>query len=207
MFGRIAVYCGSSSGRDPRYREAATAFGAFLAGRGIGVVYGGGRVGLMGAVADGAIAQGGRTIGVITELLHDKELGHRGLTSMHVVTTMHERKMTMALHADAFVVLPGGFGTLDEMFEIIAWAQLGIHAKPVGLVNTSGFYDGLLAFLDHAGASGFLRLNHRLHVIAQRDPDRLLDGLIAGAGAARGRGGFFPGDARDPSGGLRGAAP
>ncbi len=203
----VCVFCGASSGNDPSFARDADALGRALARRGMTLVFGGGSVGLMGAVADGAIAQGGRTIGVITELLHDKELGHRGLTSMHVVKTMHERKMTMALHADAFVVLPGGFGTLDEMFEIIAWAQLGIHAKPVGLVNTSGFYDGLLAFLDHAGASGFLRLNHRLHVIAQRDPDRLLDGLIAGAGAARGRGGFFPGDARDPSGGLRGAAP
>lgn len=198
----VCVFCGASSGKDPSFARDAGALGRALATRQMTLVFGGGSVGLMGAVADGAIAAGGRTIGVITELLHDKELGHRGLTRLHVVKTMHERKMTMAQHADAFVVLPGGFGTLDEMFEIIAWAQLGIHAKPVGLVNTSGFFDGLLAFLDHAGASGFLRLSHRQHVFAEREPTRLLDRLVADAASGAARGGFFPTDDRPRAAGV-----
>ncbi len=203
----VCVFCGASSGNDPAFARDADALGRALARRGMTLVFGGGSVGLMGAVADGAIAAGGRTIGVITELLHDKELGHRGLTRLHVVKTMHERKMAMAQHADAFVVLPGGFGTLDEMFEIIAWAQLGIHAKPVGLVNTSGFFDGLLVFLDHAGASGFLRLSHRQHVFAEGEPERLLDRLVGGPPADIARGGLFPEDQRCRAAGASKSSP
>lgn len=175
MFGRIAVYCGSSSGRDPRYREAATAFGAFLAGRGIGVVYGGGRVGLMGAVADGALAAGGEVIGIIPEKLEQLEVAHRGLTRLEIVTGMHPRKLRMAELADAFVALPGGFGTMDEVFEVATWTQLEYHRKPVGLLDVGGYFGRLNAFLDHAMEEGFLRGVHRGLIVSEADPARLLE--------------------------------
>jgi len=174
MYERIAVYCGSSPGVDPRYREAATAFGGFLAGRGIGLVYGGGRVGLMGAVADGALAAGGEVIGVIPEKLEQLEVAHRGLTRLEVVTGMHPRKLRMAELSDAFVALPGGFGTMDEVFEVATWTQLEYHRKPVGLLDVAGYYGPLVTFLDHAVREGFLRPFHRDLVVCDADPERLL---------------------------------
>lgn len=153
---------------------AAFALGRAIAGRGMTLVYGGGRAGLMGAVADAALAAGGKAIGVITTLLKDRELGHTGLTELTIVETMHERKQRMADLADAFIALPGGLGTLDEVFEILAWAQLGIHSKPVGLLNVAGYYDPLMTFLDQADKEKFLRLNHRTQVIFESDPEAML---------------------------------
>jgi uncharacterized protein (TIGR00730 family) len=155
----ICVYCAAAEGRDPAYAFAARTLGSLAASRGIRIVYGGGSVGLMGAVADGALAEGGRVTGVITRQLVDKELAHRRVDDMRVVATMHERKMIMAGAADGFIALPGGYGTLDELFECLAWAQLGIHAKPVVLLNTRGFFDTMLAWLRRAGEEGFLRLD------------------------------------------------
>jgi uncharacterized protein (TIGR00730 family) len=155
----ICVYCAAAPGHDPEYARAAFSLGSLAAARGIRIVYGGGSVGLMGAVADGALAAGGRVTGVITRQLVDKELAHRRVDDMRVVATMHERKMIMAGEADGFIALPGGYGTLDELFECLAWAQLGIHAKPVALLNTRGFFDAILAWLARAGDEGFLRLD------------------------------------------------
>lgn len=162
---RICVFCGASMGGRDDYRRDARTLGAELARRGITLIYGGGRAGLMGAVADAALEQGGRVIGVITKLLEGRELAHTGITKLHVTDTMHERKAMMAELADAFVALPGGLGTLDELFEILAWAQLGIHSKPVGLLNTAGYYDSLMNFLDHVERESFLRLNHRTDIV------------------------------------------
>lgn len=173
----IAVFCGASHGGRPDYAGQAFSLGQLLAQRGITLVYGGGRAGLMGAVADGALAGDGKVVGVITRLLEDRELGHTGITDLRVVETMHERKMMMAELADAFIALPGGLGTLDEMFEILAWAQLGIHAKPVGLLNTAGYYDSLMTFLDHVEQEKFLRLNHRTAVVFDAAIEPLLDRL------------------------------
>lgn len=142
------------------------------------LVYGGGRAGLMGAVADACLGAGGKVIGVITKLLEGRELAHTGVTELFVVDTMHERKMMMANLSDGFVALPGGLGTLDELFEILAWAQLGIHSKPVGLLNTNGFYDGLMKFLDHVNSERFLRLDHRTAVVSDSEAAGLLDKLV-----------------------------
>jgi hypothetical protein len=180
----LCVFCGASDGNDPAYRAAALELGASIARRGLTLVYGGGSMGLMGAVANAALAEGGRVVGVITKLLHSREVAHKGLHELQVVETMHERKMRMADHAEGFVVLPGGFGTLDELFEIIAWAQLGIHHKPIGLVNTNAFYDRMLDFLDHCGGQGFLRLDHRRQLFASPDPDVLVDRMLVAARAA-----------------------
>lgn len=155
--------------------------GETLASRGITLVYGGGSMGLMGAVADGALSKGGTVVGVITTLLRSRELAHQGLTELHIVETMHERKMMMAERSEAFVVLPGGFGTLDEMFEITAWSQLGIHEKPIGLLDVNGYYDSLLRFLDHCEGEGFLRLSHREQYRSAADPVTLIDLLDAAA--------------------------
>lgn len=174
---RVCVFCGASTGGRADYATEAAALGRSLAERGITLVFGGGRAGLMGTVADAALGAGGQVIGVITKLLEGRELGHTGITALHVVETMHERKMMMANLADAFVALPGGLGTLDEMFEILAWAQLGIHSKPVGLLNTAGYYDSLMTFLDHVERESFLRLNHRTEVIFDADVPRLLSRL------------------------------
>ncbi len=174
---RLCVFCGASAGGDERYAADARALGAALAQRRITLIYGGGRAGLMGAVADAALAAGGQVIGIITRLLQNRELEHKGITSLHVVETMHERKMMMANLADAFIALPGGLGTLDELFEILAWAQLGIHAKPVGLLNTRGYYDSLLAFLDHVEHENFLRLQHRTAIVNSPDPAGIIDTL------------------------------
>ncbi len=173
-FSRIAVYCGSSSSVDPAYLVAAREVGRALAGRGIGVVYGGGRVGLMGAVADGALEAGGEVIGVITDKLVGLEVGHGGLTRREVVRTMHQRKTLMAELSDAFIALPGGLGTFEELFEAATWTQLNDHLKPVGLLNMRGYYDGLVTFLRHAQAEQFIRPTHG-SIISE---DAELDGLL-----------------------------
>ncbi|MBD5635596.1 MAG: TIGR00730 family Rossman fold protein, partial [Candidatus Eremiobacteraeota bacterium] len=154
---RICVFCGSSDGVRPQYLESARAAGTFLANRGIGVVYGGGRVGLMGAVADAAIAAGGEVIGVIPEMLAAREVAHRSLTKLHVVGSMHERKALMAAESDAFLALPGGFGTLEELFEAVTWRQLGYHAKPCAVLNVAGYYDALERFCNDTLSGGFVR--------------------------------------------------
>ena len=174
---RICVYAGSSVGRVPAYREAAQALGKLLAEEGIGLVYGGGNIGLMGVAADAALAKGGEVIGVITEQLAGHGLGHAGLTQMHVVPTMHDRKARMAELSDAFIALPGGIGTFEEMFEVWTWAQLGVHAKPVGLLNAAGFYDKLAQFLDHVTEEKFLKAIHRQTLAIEADPKALLKRL------------------------------
>ncbi|RZK33860.1 MAG: TIGR00730 family Rossman fold protein, partial [Hymenobacter sp.] len=161
----IAVYCGSSSGNKEEYTQQAQAMGRELARRGSTLVYGGGCVGLMGTIADAVLAEGGRVIGVIPGFLADKELAHKGCTELHVVETMHQRKLLMADLADGFVAMPGGFGTLEELFEVLTWGQLGLHGKPVGLLNTLGFYDALLALLGHMSAEAFLRLENLSQVL------------------------------------------
>lgn len=174
MSKAICVFCGASNGGRAEYPAAAWELGTAIAKQGSTLIYGGGRAGLMGSVADAALAAGGKVIGVITTLLKDRELGHTGITDLQVVETMHERKMRMANLADAFVALPGGLGTLDELFEILAWAQLGIHSKPVGLLNTCNYYEGIMTFLDHADQERFLRLNHRTYVVFDPSVENLL---------------------------------
>jgi len=176
---RICVFCGSRMGASAVYREAARDFGARLAERGLGLVYGGGRVGLMGVLADAVLAGGGHAWGVIPRALADREVAHGSLTELELVTSMHERKARMADLADAFVALPGGLGTLDEWFEIWTWAQLGIHHKPLGLLNIEGYFDPLLAFLDRAVAEGFVHPEHRAMAAVDDDPARLLDRMLA----------------------------
>ena len=176
---RVCVFCGSSHGRNPAYASAARALGRALAARHIGVVYGGGNVGLMGVLADAVLEAGGRITGVIPHALVARELAHQGLTELHVVDSMHERKAMMARLADAFVALPGGFGTLEEFAEAVTWTQLGLQAKPCGLLNVAGFYDGLLGFLAHALEDEFLRPTHSDIVVADTDPSALLDRLDA----------------------------
>lgn len=173
----VAVYCGSSSGIDPVHRRIAGEFGAALAGRGLTLVYGGGHVGLMGAVADAALEAGGTVHGVITRSLVEREIAHDGLQRLDVVETMHERKARMTDLADAVVALPGGFGTLDEFFESITWMQLGMHSKPSGLVDVDGFYAPLLSWIDTAVAAGFIHARHRDAVLVDSDPVALLDRL------------------------------
>jgi uncharacterized protein (TIGR00730 family) len=158
---RVAVYCGSSPGIDPAYVAEAEALGKAIADAGLGLVYGGASVGLMGAVADAALAGGAEVIGVLPELLSGSEIAHRGLTRLEMVPTMHERKARMVKLADAFLILPGGYGTLDEMMEIVTWKQLRLHAKPCVLINTACYWDGLLAFLDCAVRAGFLKPANR----------------------------------------------
>ncbi|WP_423196500.1 Cytokinin riboside 5'-monophosphate phosphoribohydrolase [Cupriavidus sp. H19C3] len=167
----VCVYCGSSPGNRPEYAEAAALLGRTLAARGLALVYGGGKVGLMGIVADSVLAHGGTVVGVIPDALMQKEVGHRGLTELHVVRNMHERKQMMADRADAFIALPGGVGTFEELFETFTWLQLGYHDKPVGLLNVAGFYDGMLGFLSHAVHEGFLKPVHAdlLHVADTAD--------------------------------------
>lgn len=171
---RLAVYCGSATPRDPQYMELAWAVGRTLAERGIGVVYGGGRLGLMGAVADGALAAGGEVIGIIPQALVDAEVAHRGLTELHVVGGMHDRKRAFTDLADGFVTIPGGTGTMDELWEALSWAQLGYHTDPVGLLNVAGYYDHLVAFWEKMGSVGFLRPQHRGLLIVAETLDDLL---------------------------------
>ena len=174
---RVCVFCGASSGRLQAYAESARAFGHAAAERGVGIVYGGGKVGLMGAVADGALAAGGEVIGVIPEALVERELAHDGLTKLHVVTSLHERKAKMAELADGFVALPGGFGTLDELMEQLTWSQLGLHEKPVGLLDVEGYWGPLVAFARHATAEGFVREADLAAIAVADDADELLDRL------------------------------
>ncbi|MCK6587962.1 MAG: TIGR00730 family Rossman fold protein [Polyangiaceae bacterium] len=174
QFKRICVYCGSSAGVDQAYLEMARAAGDHLARRGIAVVFGGGRVGMMGAVADGALAAGGQVIGVIPEKLRGRELAHTGLTELFVVDSMHARKTMMAYLSDGFIALPGGFGTLEEIFEVTTWSQLNYHMKPVGLLNMRGYFDKLIAFLDHAAVEGFVRSVHRPLMQSSPSIDTLL---------------------------------
>ncbi len=175
----LCVFCGSSAGGPPLYAEAARRLGTLLAARGIGLVTGGGHIGLMGVVADAVLAAGGTAVGVIPQALVDRELAHRGMTALHIVETMHQRKALMADLSDAFVALPGGFGTADEIFEILTWRQLGIHAKPVGLFNVAGYFDPLLAWIDRAVADGFLRASDRASMRVHADAEGLLDDLLA----------------------------
>jgi uncharacterized protein (TIGR00730 family) len=176
---RLAVFCGSSTGDAPAYAAAARDLGTTLARRGIGLVYGGASVGLMGTIADAAIAAGGEVIGVIPEALVRKEVAHGGPVDLRIVGSMHERKALMAELSDAFVALPGGIGTLEELFEVWTWAQLGYHAKPCALLNTEGFYDPLIAFLDDVVAHRFLKDAHRAMLIVADAPDDLLARLAA----------------------------
>jgi len=172
---RLAVYCGSASPENPRYEELAMEIGHDLATRGIGVVYGGGKLGLMGALAAGALLNGGEVIGVIPEALVAAEVANRACTELHVVQTMHERKKAFTDLADGFLTLPGGVGTMDELWEAVSWSQLGYHTKPVGLLNAYGFYDGLIEFYRHMGKTGFVRPHHRDIIIAEGELDVLLD--------------------------------
>lgn len=174
---RVCVYCGSSHGADPVFAASAEAFGRAVARRHLTLVYGGGLVGLMGRVADAALSAGGRVVGVIPAGLVRREIAHRGLSDLHVVATMHERKARMADLSDAFVALPGGMGTLDEMFEILTWAQLGLHAKPSAFLDVAGYYRPLLHFLDRAVEHHFVKPEHRELFIVDDDPERLLDRL------------------------------
>lgn len=171
---RLCVFCGSNSGHDPVYGELAAQLGRALAQRRIGLVYGGGRVGLMGVLADAALAAGGEVIGVIPKALLDREVGHRGLTQLRVVDSMHARKALMVELADGFVALPGGIGTLEELFEVWTWAQLGMHRKPCGLLDVGGFFTPLVSFLDHVVATGFLRSTSRAMLAVAASPDELL---------------------------------
>lgn len=174
---RVAVYCGSSGDVDPAYLEAAATVGTLLANRGIGIVYGAGNTGLMGACADAALAAGGQVVGVIPEKLMGWNVGHTGLTEIFVTDSMHARKSMMVHLADGFMALPGGLGTFEELFEVATWAQLGYHRKPIGLLNVAGYYDPLLTFLAHAGEVGFIRPAHR-NIIMHRDtPEGLLRAL------------------------------
>ncbi len=175
---RVCVFCGSSPGRNGRHRAAAESVGRAVAARGLGLVYGGGSVGLMGVVADAALAAGGSVTGVIPESLATAEVAHRGVADLRVVPTMHARKALMVELADAFLALPGGYGTLDELFEVVTWAQLGIHRKPIGLLNVGGYFDPLVAFVDRAVAEGFVSLVNRRLIDADVDVDALLTRLV-----------------------------
>ena len=174
---RVCVFCGSSPGARPGYRAAAEALGAAVAQRGLGLVYGGAHVGLMGVVADAALAAGGEVIGVLPRALEAKELAHRNLSALYVVESMHERKALMAELSDCFVALPGGIGTLEETFEAWTWTQLGLHEKPCALLDVDGYYAALHAFLDHAVAERFVRPEHRAMLLVESDPERMLDAL------------------------------
>jgi uncharacterized protein (TIGR00730 family) len=182
----ICVYCGSRHGARPAYTEAARAVGTAIGSRGWQLVYGGGKVGLMGEVADATLAAGGRVVGVIPESLVQREVQHRGLDELHVVPTMHLRKQMMAERADAFLALPGGIGTLEELYEVWTWRQLGYHGNPIGLLNTAGYYDALLRFMQHSVDEGFLSADQQAAVAVDTDPARLLDRLLAASNQSKG---------------------
>jgi uncharacterized protein (TIGR00730 family) len=173
----IAVYCGASPGADPVYANAARGLARALVDHNIGLVYGGGKVGLMGVIADEVLRLGGDATGVIPKQLVEREVGHAGLTRLFVVKDMHERKAMMSDLADGFIAMPGGMGTLEELFEMVTWAQLGIHAKPIGLLTVAGFYDGLAAFIDHLVGTGFVRPAHAALMVRDADPDQLIHRL------------------------------
>lgn len=174
---RVCVFCGSKAGTKPLYAEETRRFGQLLVQRSLGLVFGAGHIGLMGVLADEVLRHGGQAIGVIPQALVDKELAHRGLTHLHICETMHQRKALMADLADAFVALPGGYGTADEFFEILTWAQLGLHAKPIGLLNTAGYFDPLLAWVEHTVREGFMRDKHRRLLLVAQEPAALLEAL------------------------------
>lgn len=175
---RVCVYAGSSPGARAEFATAARELGTLLAQRGIGVVYGGGNVGLMGALADAALAAGGEVIGIIPHSLAAKELAHAGVTRLDAVETMHERKARMAAESDGFIALPGGIGTIEELFEALTWLQLGLHAKPIGLLNIAGYYDRLLAFLETMETERFIRTEHRAMLLVESESARVLDRLL-----------------------------
>lgn len=174
---RLCVFCGSSVGANPAYADAARAMGELLARRGIGLVYGGGNVGLMGVVADAVMAHRGEVIGVIPQSLADREVAHTGITELRVVDSMHARKAMMAELSDGFVAMPGGVGTFEEFFEVVTWTQLGLHRKPCGLLNVAGFYTPLAAFIDQAVTEGFIKPIHRAAIVVDDDAERLLQTL------------------------------
>lgn len=176
---KICVYCGSNSGKRPEYLEAADALAKELVGRDIGLVYGGASVGIMGRLADTVLAAGGEVIGVIPQMLVDKEVAHGGLSELKVVKSMHERKMMMASLSDGFIALPGGLGTLEELFEIMTWALLGLHQKPCALLNVANYYDQLLGFLEHAVDEQFIKQVHRSMLIADERPEVLLERMAS----------------------------
>jgi uncharacterized protein (TIGR00730 family) len=178
MLRRICIFCGSSSGARPEYRAAAEWIAIELARRNVGIVFGGGRVGLMGVVADTALAHGAHVIGVIPSALVAREIAHRGLPDLRIVASMHKRKALMATLSDAFIALPGGFGTFEEFCEVVTWTQLGLHGKPCGLLNVAGYYDGLVAQLDRAVSDGFIRPENRQIVLADSDPAALIERLM-----------------------------
>ncbi|MCC5934231.1 MAG: TIGR00730 family Rossman fold protein [Balneolales bacterium] len=171
----VAVYCGSSAGTQPVYCEKAAETGRLIAGLGMGIIYGGAKVGVMGAVADGALQAGGRVTGILPHFLEQREVAHHGLTELIMVETMHERKLMMYEKADAILALPGGFGTMEELFEMLTWAQLGLHQKPIGLLNTGGFYDPLLALAQTMLENGFIREAHRHIFVHDTEPAALLE--------------------------------
>ncbi|SNC59273.1 hypothetical protein SAMN06265337_0020 [Hymenobacter gelipurpurascens] len=175
----VAVYCGASAGTNEVYTQQALAMGQALAERGFTLIYGGGRVGLMGAVADSVMQHGGKAIGVIPDFLADKELAHTGLTELHIVKSMHERKLLMAELAEGFVAMPGGYGTLEELFEVLTWGQLGLHRKPIGVLNVEGYYDHLLRALDHMADEGLLRRENRNQLLSNPNPHGMLDDMLA----------------------------
>jgi uncharacterized protein (TIGR00730 family) len=177
----LCVFCGSSPGVRPAYTDAARELGGLLAQKGVTLVYGGGNVGLMGVVADAALAAGGKVVGVIPEALAAKEVAHLGLTKLHIVKNMHERKALMADMSDGFVAMPGGFGTFEELFEVVTWSQLGFHKKPCGVLNAGGFFDPLLAMVAHAADEGFIRPAHTGILVAASAPETLLERLAAWA--------------------------
>jgi uncharacterized protein (TIGR00730 family) len=178
MAKRICVFCGSSPGARPCYAAAATSLAQHLAAQGIGIVYGGGKVGLMGALADAALEAGGDIIGVIPQSLVEKELAHPGLSDLRVVGSMHQRKALMAELADAFIALPGGYGTFEEFCEVLTWTQLGLHRKPCGILNVEGYYDRLLELFDHAQSEQFLKPVHRHMVLSESSPESLVKSLL-----------------------------
>ena len=184
---KVCVYAGSAPGANHAYVEATRALAAGIVARGAGVVYGGGSLGLMGVLADATLAAGGQVTGVIPRFLDDREIGHNGVTDLRIVETMHERKMLMADLADAFVVLPGGIGTLEEIVEMLSWSQLGLHRKPMGLLDTEGFWQPLTALLDHMAVEEFVRLDHRRLLLSAPDPDELLEAMAHWEAPAVGR--------------------
>jgi len=178
MAKRLCVFCGSQKGANPIYAEEARQLGRAMAGRGIELVFGGGHIGLMGVVADAVLEAGGQVIGVIPQGLVERELAHRGLTTLHIVKSMHERKALMADLSDAFVALAGGYGTADELFEILTWKQLKLHAKPIGLLNTSGFFDPLLMWIGAAIGEGFVKEKYRGDLVVENDVRQLLERMM-----------------------------
>jgi uncharacterized protein (TIGR00730 family) len=175
----VAVYCGASAGTNEVYTQQALAMGQALAERGFTLIYGGGRVGLMGAIADSVMQHGGKAIGVIPDFLADKELAHTGITELHIVKSMHERKLLMAELAEGFVAMPGGYGTMEELFEVLTWGQLGLHRKPIGVLNVEGYYDHLLRALDHMADEGLLRRENRQQLLSNPNPHGMLDEMLA----------------------------